>query len=657
MSIIDVIKEFSPRELLNAGIIETARKTGFVCPKCGNGTGENGTGINLIPNTNRFKCHRCGGNFSPFDLIAERFGYDGETKDGKSKTIEKAKELFKLTDDFISFSGENKKVAEPMTARATKPKKDYSKFYQLVGSQLFDFLENHSYEIRGLDVEDLIEVKAGIATAEDLKSVGENVPANSEYLIFPFDEKHFFMRSVDGDVEVKRGNTGGGKEIYTIRDVDFSKPFFVVEGIIDAISIEKAGFQAVATDGATNYKILIQWLKSECKDNKPPCVIMLFDNDKAGRDNAKKAVDELNSVGYMAKNYILHKEYDANEFLQKDFNGFKERLTEIYSKVKKEFSIGNIEVLADVFDELDAMSGKFKNALLKWGFPVLDEKLPMLPGCYLLGALPSLGKTTFALNVAANICDQGEPVLYISYEPTINQIAIKDLAGYWFKKIWNNHRDSRSTDFVPSAIQIMLGRYSDRFAFDEMKEVRAELKDKRRNFYFLQGRKETAENLIGRIKPYIERGVKFIVIDYIQLIQGSDTKKDLRVQIDETLRALQIFQAENDLVILFISSFNRENYRKYACFESFKESGGLEYTADAILALQFEFADEKDRSDNAKFQEKKQAQPRDMELVILKNRYGIDFVDKFAYHSKHETFIEKIPEKNSNVRNNERIRV
>ena len=174
-----------------------------------------------------------------------------------------------------------------------------------------------------------------------------------------------------------------------------------------------------------------------------------------------------------------------------------------------------------------------------------------------------------------------------------------------------------------------------------MKEVREELKSKRTNFYFLQGRKETARDLISKIKSYVDNGVKFIVIDYIQLIKGTDSSKTVREQIDETIRELQIFQSENELVILFISSFNRENYRNYACLESFKESGGLEYTADAILALQFKYSDSESRAKIEEFQKKKQAQPRDIELVGLKNRFGIDFTDEFAYHSAHETFIEK----------------
>ena len=649
-TIFEEINRLTPQELENAGILTRAKKSGWVCPICNSGSHEKGTGLNVIPNSNRLKCHVCGKSFSAFDVLAAHYGYDGGTTEGRKETIERAKERFKVPTEFSPFKEEQKKDSAPMTK--TEPQKNYSEFYKIAQSQLESFIESQGGKFRGLSLDDWREVGAGIATAADLKSVSENIPARARCLILPYDSRRFLVRSISDNPKVKRGNTGGKKtRIYNPYGVNFEKALFVVEGEIDAISIHKAGFPAVALGGAGEYKKLIENLKGANK--AAVSVILMFDNNDGGtgQKDATAAKSGLLKEGYKAVNFILSlkEKYDSNEFLQKDFEGFQKRLQEIYTQATADFKkmesermkAAGIEILADVFDELDAMSDKLKGNLLKWGFPALDEKLPMLPGCYLLGALPSLGKTTLALNVAGNICEQGEAVLYISYEPTSKQIAAKNLAGYWFKKIWNNHRDNRLTEKVPTAAQIMLGRYSGMFSFEEMKVVREELKAKRRNFYFLQGRKDTAQDLISKIKPYVDNGVKFIVVDYIQLIKGTDTTKTAREQIDETIKELQIFQSDNNLVILFISSFNRENYRNYACLEAFKESGGLEFTADGILALQLEYKKGESRISTEKFQEKKQMQPRDMELVCLKNRFGIDFTDKFAYHSAHETFIEK----------------
>lgn len=658
MTIFGQIKKIPPIELEGAGVISRARTVAngyptYECPFCGNGTGKAGDGLSVQEYNWGYNYHcfgECGRNCTAVDLIGE---YIGTTSN--AEIAEWAKENFSwLSDSDSATFTEKRKVAPPMKEHkaekiiADVQQKDYSEFYQKTQNQLEEFIKSQGGKFRGLSLEDLQAVGAGIATAADLKAVGENIPASAKCLILPYSNGRFFMRSISDSPIVKRGNKGGKKiTMYNPYKVeDFEKPFFVVEGEIDALSICAAGYPAVALSGAGEYKTLINSL-ADVKDKSKVRIIMLLDADKAGQENAGRAIEKLKTAGYLAVNFILSKDYDANKYLQIDSDGLKARLREIYRQANLEFEqmerekmkAAGIEVLADVFDGLDEMSDKLKGKVLKWGFPALDNKLPMLPGCYLLGALPSLGKTTFALNVAANICEQGERVLYISYEPTKYQIATKDLAHYWFMKEWGK---TARAEFVPTASQIMLGKYNEFFPIEEMQKVREELKSKRRNFYFLQGRKEKAQDLISKIQKFVDSGIKFLVVDYIQLIKGADSSKPMREQIDDTVREMQMFQAKNDLVILFISAFNRENYRNYACLESFKESGGLEYTADAILALQFEYSKTESRANVETFQQKKQAQPRDIELVCLKNRFGTDFTDRFAYHSAHETFIEKV---------------
>lgn len=662
------IRKIPPAELEMAGVIQKARRSGYICP-CGNGGGEDGDGLSVQEYYWGYNYHcfgKCGKNYTAVELIGEYLGTASPAE------IEKfAREKFNL--DSLPFN--EKRVAEPMgehkaekniapekNSVAKEPAKDYSEFYKQAQKNLADFMKSTGEKIRGLNLQELQAASAGLATAAELKAVGENVPASAKCLILPYSKHRFLMRSISGKCTVKRGNKGGAKtEIYNPYRENFERALFVVEGEIDCLSIHAAGFPAVALSGAAQGKLLFKALASVDK-NKVRLIILLDNNDSgAGQENAAKMKAELSASGYLAVNFILSpkNKYDANEYLQKDIGGLKARLTEIYSQANIEFEklerlkmkAAGIVSLADNFDGLDELTNKLQGKILKWGFSQLDAKLPMLPGCYLLGALPSVGKTCFALNIAANICEQGSKVLYISYEPTLNQILVRDLARYWFMKIWNNHKDNRHPEFVPSASQIMLGKYNDFFGAAEMLKVREELKNKHRNFYFLQGERNTAQDLISKIQRFVDNGIKFLVVDYIQLIKGADSSKPMREQIDDTVREMQMFQAKNDLVILFISAFNRENYRNYACIESFKESGGLEYTADAILALQFEYSKTESRANVETFQQKKQAQPRDIELVCLKNRFGNDFVARFTYHSRHEAFIEKAAESTEPKRN------
>lgn len=699
MDIFEQINSVPADEIISALNLPLADDgTSYVCPECGNGkTGGNGDGIKPRENSKGFvkwHCYKCGKDFSNVDLIM------AENKIELSESAKWAKEKLKVEEATFSFKGqdktsspslghkdknfsavgEDKKVAAPMDEQvkekiSVREKKDYSNFYKFARKNLAEFVKSSGGKFRGLTFETLEYAKCGYAPEfGEFKTPRLIVPTNRyeglarltvqvDELTLSFEEKETVKKLV-------KQSLGGKQSPFIIKaKVPSDYPVFIVEGELDAMSIWQASggnFTAIATKSAANYDKFLQLIWDNPNMTKTKKFVVIFDNDDAGKLNAPKLVDGLKALGFKAVSFLINDsaKVDCNDLLQRDESKLTARLLEIILAADEKFenmTIENlesesamtnentgVEVLADIFDELDTMSEKLKGNLLKWGFPMLDEKLPMLPGNYILGALPSLGKTTFALNVCANVCEQGAAVLYISYEPTKNQIAAKDLARYWFKKIWDNHRDNRSPELVPSAMEIMLGKYNSMFNSDEMKKVRLELKEKRKRFYFLQGRKETAQDLIRKIKSYVDAGVKFIVIDYIQLIKGTDTSKTVREQIDETIRELQIFQSENDLVILFISSFNRENYRAYACIEAFKESGGLEFTADAILALQFEFAAGEKRYDVEEFQKKKQAQPRDMELVGLKNRFGIDFVDRFAYHSKHEAFIEK-----GNVRDEE----
>ena len=92
-----------------------------------------------------------------------------------------------------------------------------------------------------------------------------------------------------------------------------------------------------------------------------------------------------------------------------------------------------------------------------------------------------------------------------------------------------------------------------------------------------------------------------------------------------------------------ISSFNRVNYYSQVSFESFKESGNIEYTADVVWALQMYVANEiKDGANisavRKKFDDAKKHQPRQIQLKCLKNRNGNNYDCFFHYYSAHDYF-------------------
>ena len=140
-----------------------------------------------------------------------------------------------------------------------------------------------------------------------------------------------------------------------------------------------------------------------------------------------------------------------------------------------------------------------------------------------------------------------------------------------------------------------------------------------------------------------------VIIDYLQIIRPLNNKTSTKDAVDENVRALKKLQIENDLIVLLISSLNRSNYLTPVDFESFKESGGIEYTADVIWGLQLSVMNDelfdKDKGLKQKrdaVKEAKKASPREVELICLKNRYGISsYLCKFDYYAKYDYFVPK----------------
>ena len=107
-----------------------------------------------------------------------------------------------------------------------------------------------------------------------------------------------------------------------------------------------------------------------------------------------------------------------------------------------------------------------------------------------------------------------------------------------------------------------------------------------------------------------------VLIDYLQIIAPVDVHFTDKQNLDRVVCALKKLSRTHSLTVLAISSFNRENYNAAATMSAFKESGGIDYSADVLLGLQARGAG--GRSFNS--EEEKRKDPRELELKILKNR-------------------------------------
>lgn len=262
---------------------------------------------------------------------------------------------------------------------------------------------------------------------------------------------------------------------------------------------------------------------------------------------------------------------------------------------------------------------------VRTGFNKLDNLLNGgLPnGLITLGAIPSLGKTTFALQVADNMASmENTKVLFFSLEMTRFDIISKSLSrlsyltdeleNYTFDDLLSNNDDVDFTTLLSKYEPIANNLYTIDYIYD-IRDIEAFI----RQFNDLHKN----ENII-------------VIIDYLQYILCGNNGNDKQV-IDTITKRLKELAKDLNICIIEISSLNRTNYSGSITMESFKESGSIEYTSDILMGLEYVNNGANEREYEAK------RNPRKITLSIIKNRYGALGKINFDFYTTYHTFIEK----------------
>jgi replicative DNA helicase len=271
-----------------------------------------------------------------------------------------------------------------------------------------------------------------------------------------------------------------------------------------------------------------------------------------------------------------------------------------------------------------ALTSKFADR--KTGFSNLDKEMAFLPGIYVIGGLPALGKTTFALQLLEQAAQQGEHCFFCSYEMSENFLHFKRIARavYQLESI----DGARIIDKPLTAIDILSNKlFNHKDNFDK---VLKSFIQKNIPFHIWEFDEIDIDKLLERIDKICKKFNRppIICLDYLQLLAGNN--EQAKASIDTILRKLKTFQRDTNTTFIIVSSLNRLNYNNEISFESFKESGGIEYTADVMWGLQFLLSNEEDR--NTKTLDKaKRENPRHIQLKCLKNRFGSNFDVGFNY--------------------------
>lgn len=275
----------------------------------------------------------------------------------------------------------------------------------------------------------------------------------------------------------------------------------------------------------------------------------------------------------------------------------------------------------------------------KTGYENLDRELGCLyPGLYVLGGISSVGKTTFIHQMADQLARSGEHVLFFSLEQSQFELVSKSIA-----RIIATKEEERNC--ITSA-QIRKG-------VSGLKVTEA-IKD----YSGYAGRLTVIEGnfdvsvlkLRSMVEGYAQENKckPIVIVDYLQILPGDPRQSD-KQRIDSNVTGLKRLSRDLDIPVIVISSLNRGNYLAPIDFEAFKESGGIEYSADVVWGLQLSCMNEEVFIKSKKIIEKrerlkkaKDETPRSIELVCLKNRNGKPyFTCEFKYKPRFDLYEPK----------------
>ena len=190
---------------------------------------------------------------------------------------------------------------------------------------------------------------------------------------------------------------------------------------------------------------------------------------------------------------------------------------------------------------------------------------------YILGGVPSSGKTALLNNMADNICLNGYPVLFFSYDDGRLELFFRTLARFSQYEIQVFNR----------GILIESDLLAELSSIPEIKQI-LELKYVVENMVFI----EEWDGIIEKIR---EKHGKppVIFIDYLRKLKTKKAFGDERLRVDELISKLTELAKGFNLPIMVVSELARDAYKtgQKLSLASFKESGSIEYEASWLGIL------------------------------------------------------------------------
>ncbi len=231
------------------------------------------------------------------------------------------------------------------------------------------------------------------------------------------------------------------------------------------------------------------------------------------------------------------------------------------------------EVLYDVVDHLDKITeNKSGITGIPTGYIDLDKKLSGMHEAELIivAGRPSMGKTTFALNILENVLmDTDKSALFFSLEMPKKDIMLKICSSHskvHFEKLRAKGLDD--DDWSKFTVSMATLKNSKLGIVDTPSLTPMQVKHRARKF--------------KRENP--DLGI--IVVDYLQLMRVPGYENNRTQEVSEISRSLKSLAKELNIPVIAISQLNRavdDRRDKRPLMSDLRESGAIEQDADVIM--------------------------------------------------------------------------
>ena len=219
------------------------------------------------------------------------------------------------------------------------------------------------------------------------------------------------------------------------------------------------------------------------------------------------------------------------------------------------------------------------------------------------------------------IAQAGHDVLIFSLEMARAEIMAKSISRHTLQQVLSSGGDIRNAKTTRG---ITTGKWYENYSKTERDLINGAIvsySQYANHIYISEGIGDIgAEQIRETIKQHIlfTGNTPVVIIDYLQILAPYNDRATDKQNTDKAVMELKRISRDFKTPVIGISSFNRANYSVAVTMEAFKESGAIEYSSDVLIGLQLKGAGKKDFDAN----EAKKKSPREIELVILKNRNG-----------------------------------